>query len=326
MLLLGAHLGRHIAGSDAVDPTATGIEAWAYAFGGDICGNRIPSLQEINRYDLVIANLNSNLLTGYAHLAESREKHVKWVSLVEGAGEDYFHAIPGLDAVLNVSDLVGTINPLTEPLFRARTQTPVATIGIPYPAEAVRACAEGNLPKIEEALICPRVDRLPSLLAARSAGVKARLYVPKTSRKVANLRKFKAAGGIRSDAEAAILKSKLKGFDVTVHLEKRPREFWREASRCRVWVNLDPRTTWARFVLDAAALGVPIVTTSNTTHGPNLFPDLTVESVLSVSEASEKVRWIWMDESERKRTAEFAWNALQPYTPEPTVARLVALL
>ena len=58
--------------------------------------------------------------------------------------------------------------------------------------------------------------------------------------------------------------------------------------RCVFWLNLDPRFTWARYrQIDAAALGIPIITTASTGHGEILFPQTTLANEYQLGTQSE---------------------------------------
>ena len=52
-------------------------------------------------------------------------------------------------------------------------------------------------------------------------------------------------------------------------------------------MNLDSRYTWGRYVLDAAALCIPIITTTATYHGPIFFPETTVPHAMDIDRAIE---------------------------------------
>jgi hypothetical protein len=50
-------------------------------------------------------------------------------------------------------------------------------------------------------------------------------------------------------------------------------------SNYSIMLNLDERYTWARNVLDCAALQIPCISTANTLHAKELFPELIVTNL-----------------------------------------------
>jgi hypothetical protein len=302
------------------------VEAWVNALQGDYWGPRPPPLSVIREYELVIANLNPTHVPAYARLAKERPVGTRWVSLVEGDGHDYLEPSPRLLEVLDHSDLVATITCHTTAYFRALTRTPVAYIGVPYPVDYVSGLATPVHEREPVALICPRSNRCPSLAVAAGLGMPVRLYVPKVPRTLRNVVLFARRGYLGKDLHARWWRRTLGEMRAEVLLERELTDFWPEAGRCRLWINLDARYTWARYVLDAAALGVPIIATRSTGHAPVLFPETTVENVFAVGEAVRIGRRLLAEPSFAEEITARAGQGLREYSAEACVERLKAAL
>ncbi|HLK58758.1 MAG TPA: glycosyltransferase [Chthonomonadaceae bacterium] len=322
-LLIGGNPGRwNHADPAAPYRTGNGIEAWAYALQGDYWGPDAPTQEVIARYDLVVANLNPWLIPPFVPLAEARAQTTRWVSLIEGSGEDYLDPTPSLRRLLDASDLVAVLNARTTGYFRALTRAPVAWVGLPYPAEAIGAFATPWEARREEVLVCPRVYRGPSFAVAEALGLPVRAYFQKVSRKVKNLPTFLHHGYYQPDLNAHLWRQEKPDAPRIACLEREMEDFWREAGGCRLWANLDPRTTWARYVLDAAALEVPIIATENTDHAPNLFPETTVRDAYCVEEAILLGKRLLGEPEFARRVAREAHARLKRYTPQACLRRL----
>lgn len=304
---------------------ASGVAAWALALKGDYWGGNPPPPSELGSYDLVVANLFPTHIASYARLAASRPKGVKWVSLIEGSGELYYDAVPGLKEALDHSDLVISINRHTTPLIQALTTTPVHYLGIPYPVEAMRAKRVPIAERRREVLLCPRSLRTPSIEVVKRCGLTVRAYAPKVSRKVSNVPKYIREGRYSKDIEIRKLEALLPEGSI-VGYEKYDAPYFADTAGCLLWVNLDPRYTWGRFVLDAAALGIPIVSTESTGHGSVLFPKTTVKDAFQVGESVEIARRLIQDEQFYRETAEFADAHIEPFSYVAMARALVALL
>ena len=260
VLVLGGDPGKR----DYSAPTAehrltTTVDAWAVALKANWLGSNaaMPTPAELAQYDLVIADLNPHLLPKYLGLIANRPSKLRWVTLIEGGGEDYLDITTMLQAILDGSDLVATINRRTTGYFSALTRAPVAWIGIPFPQHEVSAFYTEVEVRREEVLICPRKSRQPSLAVAEALGLPMRAYFPKVSRTLSNLPVFWRYRYFARDLRSHFWQSEATKTPRLGFIERSTADFYREAAGCRIWINLDPRTTWARFVLDAAALRIP---------------------------------------------------------------------
>lgn len=328
VLLIGGNPGRwNYADPDRPYTLTNGIEAWVNALQGDYYGGRhAPKRHEMAPYDLVIANLNPWLIPEYVPLAENRPSGQQWVTLLEGAGEDYLDPTPGLLRVLNASDLVATINRRVTAYIRTLCRSRVEWIGIPYPVAEIEALATPAKARREQVLVCPRRYRAPSFMVAEALELPTVAYFVKVSRKLSNLPLFFKHRYYGRDLLAHLWLNESHTTARIALLERELPDFWREAGACQLWVNLDPRTTWARYVLDAAALGVPIISTESTAHAPLLFPETTVRDVYCIEEAIEIGRRLLRDEALVERVVCQARAGLEEFTAQACVRRLEVAL
>lgn len=325
MVLIGGDRGTWSAQhADAPHRHTNGIYAWVHAFGGRYVGPPFSNFAALQENELVIANLEPTLLREFRRLATSRPKGVQWVSLIEGSAERYFEPMSDLAEILDASDLVMTVNARTEAFFQAMTTTPVKTIGIPYPVEHLQSIRQ-PYDKNGAVLVCPMSLDEPSLLVASALDRKIIAFAPKLSRKAKNVKRFIAS---RSTSSSLLIdeKSNRYGQNSEIFAQTSVEQFWEIASQCSLWINLDPRWTWSRYVLDAAALGIPMLTTVQTVHGQTLFPQTTVNSPFDVPKAVEIGRRILADDPFCDNVRNFAQSRLGEYGREPTMARIRAAL
>ncbi len=304
---------------------SSGADAWIVALQGDYWGGRPPVPADLREYDLVVANLFPTFIEAYAELAEHRPPHIKWASLIEGPGEWYLDELPGLRRALDASDLVMTINRNTTDFFRSVTRARVENVGIPYPVDFMRSLRTPVEERRKEVLVCPRSNRVASIEAARRTGLTIRAHAPKVSRTPKNLPRFLKAGEISRGLDLRRVAAQLpEGSIVNFNTPGEP--YFREVGGCYLWMNLDPRYTWARFVLDAAALGVPIISTSNTGHACDLFPNATVRDAFQVSDAVSIARTLIENSSLYQDVVGHADRHLDAYGYEPRARELLKLL
>ncbi len=303
-----------------------GTESWVYALKGDFHGPTLPSLNTLASYNLIIANLNPPLIKHYAEVIHQKPAGLKWVSLVEGCGTDYYDPSPELLHVLNHSDLVVNINRLTTDYLQRLTTTKTEWIGIPYDFERISQFQTPLQDRRAEIFICPRAHKHPSVVVAEALGLTVKTYFRATSRKPRNLPLFIKHGYYKKDlAMQSWLKSPSQVQRVGA-LETNLTSLWRDAGGSKLWINLDPRFTWGRWVLDAAALRVPIITTESTGNGADLFPQTTVRDIFAVEEAIEIGKRLLADPEFAREVSDCAYERLCHYGPEATVARLYSAI
>ncbi len=312
--------------SDLPYRVTNSTEGWAYALRGDFKGGGVPPPELLREYDLVLANLDRKLLPGFSKLIRQRPSDVRWVSTIEGGGGDYLAPDADLLSVLDASDVVSNINRHTTAYLQSLTNTPVHWIGVPYPGEDIAQFAVPYAERCGDVLICPKRDAEPSWKVAELCGVDAFCFVPTVSRQLRNARVFASHRYVGKDVLMRDLASHGRPIGVDGALECGLEETWRVGSRRKVWINLDPRYTWSRWVLDGAALGVPVISTVSTAHSCALFPELTVPNIFAIDEAAAMVRRLLGDEEWYHSVCLRAAAALAEFLPDAAVQRLECAL
>jgi hypothetical protein len=324
-----------------VRATMNGVESWVYAFNGDYCGYKEATTAEIANYDIVIANSNLSFLPDFIRLAESRPQHTHWVMLIEGDASDYIALHPTIQRAFAVSDVVNCINRFTVPLLRELVRlsgacTKVEYIGIPYPIEGVRQFAtlsENRFTTVRKSvLLCsPLLSRSNDYAVARMfqqahSEITYYGFEKRISRKWVNWREFWRERSL----DPTIRLKRTAQFYNDPHLVIRPFDnlhtFFARTADTFLWLNLDPRFTWGRYVLDAAALGIPIITTASTGHGELLFPDTTLQHEYDLDGAVLIAERLLTDALFYQHITEYAFEALQAYSASALTARLCAFL
>ncbi|MBD1210201.1 MAG: hypothetical protein H9535_17340 [Ignavibacteria bacterium] len=342
-LVLSAPSGRWKAKEEIASQAATmnGVEAWVYALGGDYLGYKQATVQDIARYSIVIANTNLSFLPDFIRLAESRPQHTRWVMLIEGGASDYILLNPNVQHAIAVSDIVNCINRYSLPLFQelARlvgSSALVEYIGIPYPVGGIRKYripVETRLQSQRKNLmLCPFLLTRSNDYAVAHAlkqghsNVSYYGYEQRLSRKWSNLHSFWEN---RSLSPLARVEKAAKLY-ADPHLEIRTASdlggFFSQNADAFFWLNLDPRFTWARYVLDAAALGIPIITTASTGHGEILFPQTTLANEYQLGDAIELGRRLLDDASFYRSVAEYSKEHIESFSSEQCVTRLLSAL
>lgn len=256
-------------------------------------------MQDIARFDIVIGNTNLTSLRNLAQLAEHRPASVKWVSLIEGSAFDYVHPMPYLLRTLRASDLVNAINRHSLDLFRAMTSAPVEYIGIPYPAAQVRALATPIERRRREVFLCPILgSRWSEMFVARKLGLPYHGCELRLTRRLKTvpgaIRKYKT---IAPEYFWKKIRRTYEMPDIDIRGIRRPEDHLREGGQALLWLNFDERYTWGRNVLDAAALGVPVIATRSTGHAQDFFPQLMLETPFDLEKAFQLAARLVTDEA-----------------------------
>jgi SAM-dependent methyltransferase len=322
-----------------------GVEAWVYAFHGDFIGYNRLKEHELAKYDLVIANSNTTFIPRLVRLAAHRPAHLRWVTLIEGDALDYVKPLPSVLDIFRVSDLVNCINRPALALFQAladrvipEKRAHVAMLGIPYPIDGVRQYAVAPEQRFEalvrEMMICPFLGhRWNDWLVARAvverygqSSLRYYGYVRPLSRSLKNWRELWRARSL--DKMHAIRHARALYNDaiLDIRLASGLEDFFPMNAGAFCWLNLDERYTWARYVLDAAALGIPIITTASTGHGEALFPATTLRDELQLSEAVELVVRLLDDRSFYCEVSKQATGYLEQFAPAVMCEKLVSAL
>lgn len=342
-LVLSAPNGRWNAKNESAYQASTmnGVEAWVYALGGNYLGYKQATAQDITQYDLVIANTNLSFLPTFVRLAEARPQHTRWVMLIEGEASDYILLNPDVQRAIAVSDVVNCINRHTLPLFQELSRLSGSTarieyIGIPYPVRGVREFRvpiETRLQSLRKNLmLCPLLlARSNDYVVAHALGqtrpnVAYYGYERRLSRKWANVREFWKQGSLNPHARIERAARIYADTRLEIRTASSLEGFFSQNADAFFWLNLDPRFTWARYVLDAAALGIPIITTASTGHGETLFPQTTLLNEYDLNTAQELGERLLDDAAFYRTVADYAMERIEAFSPEQCVARLLNAL
>lgn len=318
VLVSGEKDGRWSAGGRTVDETlCTGVQSWVYAFDGDYAGHRQLTRRDLDRHDIVIVNLNRPLAP-LVRLAQDRPASVRWVSLIEGSADEYSVPQRELKALLDASDLVNVINGHSLPLFRAMTTSKVAHIGMPYPVDGVRKFAVPVDARTRRIFLCAYLsEQWNAYLAARAIGLPYYGYEvrPPRPRGLSRWRRLLGRAPAGDDEHIGRVQALYRDLYADASLgvttyTKDMTSYLTEHSRAYFWIDLDRRYTWARFVLDAAALAIPIITTASTYHGGLLFPDTTVAHPMDIERTVELGRRLSRDRDFYDRVARYPADKL----------------
>lgn len=313
--------------------TMNGVEAWVYAMNGDYIGENTITEKDITRYDIVICNTNEvytpRRVEKLLRLCESRPSHTQWVTLIEGSASDYLIPSQKVRNLLQSSSLINCINRHSVPLFRALSSTPTEYIGIPYPLDEIVRYRVPIEQRIKKVLCCGLLlKRWNDYYAAKSTGLayygyergfsrKLRYMVKnwQTHRAVFNNKKaFQTIDAIYQDPQLEIRKLS------SLH------DYFSHNAYAWLWINLDDRYTWGRYVLDAAALGIPIISTPSTGHAPELFPLTMVDTPFSLDKATELAKTLVNDREFYQTVADYPLAKMDYLRPENMKNTLLSYL
>lgn len=334
VLLIGGNRGRWTWKDRLHDaPYDNGIEAWVHATQGTHVDHESVTLDDVNRHDIVICNTNGLFkpkeAMRYIRLAEQRRSEVRWVSLLEGDMRDYMRPHDLVRRAFDASDLVNCINRHATDAIQCLTSTPVRYIGIPYPVEGVRSCMTPISERLRRVYVCAfLMKRWNDAIVARQLDMPIDGYHVRMHRRLSELyRNWKRYGTMFDKGAPAHQALRTYGeMQLSVHPESRMAEYYSAMGRNALWINMDERYTWARYVLDAAALGVPIITTRSTGHGDVLFPDTTVETPFDVVDAVERSRRLLDDADHYADVSRHAQEHIWQYDAPKVVQALFAEL
>jgi hypothetical protein len=309
MLLLGGNAGAWSAKDRAKEADyMSGIEAWVFAFDGIYCGSRQSGATLlVDQCDLIIANSNLDRVDTLRELQRNRNTKNKWVTLIEGGMHDYLRPTPKLLDLLNGSDLVAGINRHATDYFQKMLSTRYEYIGIPYPAEKIRARFG---PAKGKDIVLPTWlrDAYPSLLASLKFGEERKIPIH----------------GIESMEERSVFPIPR---EVTLHHGMGMSDYLGWLSKtAHVFVDLDRRYTWKRNVLDCAAIGIPCISTRSGGQGEEFFPELTVEDCFATESAAQMLRDLYDYPHIWREQATVPIEKFESLRPEAMKAKLLACL
>ena len=307
----------------------SGIEAWVFAFDGDHC-NTLDATQElVNRYDLIIGNTNRGAYRPkLLELQRNRKKGIRWVTLIEASASEYLALDNITKEILDGSDLVNVINRNSLDFFRFCTSTRCEYIGIPYPADHIRKTflSENRrdvwLPSNLYSLPASWSSALAAIPVTKKFGTHAhgffRKDTPAKLKKSFITRKKKLSEG---EKENILLR------DIFFHHEMNMPEYFQTLSNTGfAFMNLDHRFTWARDVLDCAALQIPCIATPSTGHAEVFFPNLLVRNEFAVREASELLDRLYSDRAFYDKCANIPIERLEHLSPQNMKQKLLESL
>src|SRR5258706_4194442 len=102
VLLLGGNRGFwHAKDRWHEAPTMTGIESWVFACNGDYREGVATVPEQLDTYDIVIANYNHSDTIKLIRLQRARRKESKWVTLIEEDAVGYLKPQPYMRELLD---------------------------------------------------------------------------------------------------------------------------------------------------------------------------------------------------------------------------------
>ncbi|MBC8144876.1 MAG: hypothetical protein H7X80_04765, partial [bacterium] len=238
------------------DALANGVEAWVFALRGDFRGVDFMKPEHFRTHDLVIVNLDYARIDQFDRLVPAKsDRSAIVVGLFEGE-------LAGLSAywrtwsrVADRCDLIIAINRFGVSTLESLTSTPVSYVGIPYPVDGIRQFVVPIEDRRREILLCADLlIRSPlDYLAARPLGLPMYGHVNSFHRR------WREVFRHRSIDKQVYMKRAQKRYNdpaLTILPQALIQEFFPRVARSLLWMNLETRYTWGRYVIDAAVLGV----------------------------------------------------------------------
>jgi hypothetical protein len=301
----------------------TGIEAWVYALNADYKYSLKTTSKDIEKYDIIIYNSNLFALKHCLKLCQSKTKGQFWITIIEGSASDYLAPNHAFIELLNYSDLVNVINEKSLEFFRGLTETKAEYIGIPYPIDNIKKYTVPYEKRNKKIFLCSNpLDRCNDFIVAQKSGLNSYCFEKLISRKIRNIPIFIKN---RTLDKQFYLKKASKIYNES-KLEIRPeiplKAHFETNNSAFIWLNLDPRFTWGRYVIDAAALQIPIITTYSTGHARKLFPETCLDSEFEIEKALNLVNRLNNDFDFYKFVAEYPSNKLEYLTEKVIVKKL----
>jgi hypothetical protein len=307
--------------------TMNSTEAWVFAFGGSYMNIEEATPRDVAAFDIIIGNTDKphNKLL---RLAESRPVSTKWVTLLEGSATDYLRPLPHIQRILDASNLVNVINKHSTGLFRMMTKTRVEYIGIPYPAAEIRKLATPIADRSKGVYLCPLLTlRWSEVFVARKLGLPYYGYEHRLSRRLKTIGKHLRKHG-SLDPQHLIDKAKELYSEPTLDVsrERTLPDHMHTNGQALLWLNFDPRYTWGRNVLDAAALGVPVIATRSTGHAEDFFPQILLETPFELEKAYGYAKRLIEDKEYYKEVATIPIERFEHLRPEAMKEKLLRSL
>lgn len=331
VLVLGGNSGRwNYKDSLHIGNYMNGIESWVYAFKGDYICSLEASSKDISKYDIIIANSNYNnkFFSHLIKLQKTRPSKTKWVTLLEGNASDYFKVSPLLSELFDNSDLINIINKFTLPFFQKLTTAKVEFIGIPYPVDSISKMSLPIEKRDKTIFLCPwLLSRQTEYLVAKEIGLNCYGYEKRISRKLKNIvSNFRNYGSNSPNHNFNKVQKIYNDQKLKVLKEVNLSDYFEVNRKSLLWLNLDDRFTWGRYVLDAAALQIPIITTKSTGHADELFPFTYLENEFELDKAIELGKRLVEDKEFYQKVATYPIGKMEHLKPEAMKAKLLKAL
>ena len=103
---------------------------------------------------------------------------------------------------------------------------------------------------------------------------------------------------------------------LTIRREGALAEYFNDNKDAYAWLNLDYRYTWGRYVLDAAALQIPIIATRSTGHAEHFFPQTMVENEFAVEQTRDLLKRLLHDRAVYEEVAMVPLEKFDHLRPE----------
>ena len=308
--------------------TENACETWVFAFDGDFLNTSIAKPSDLTGYDIIIANSDPIHLKQLCALSASRPAGTKWVTLLEGDALDYIKPRPDIRELLDSSDLVNCINKYSTTYFKKFTSAPVEFIGFPYPAESIRALSTPVDKRRREIFLAPMLlSRWLEYFCVKDLGIPFFGYEKRLSRKLRTI--FQTLTKYRTIDPKYFhgkVHSLYRDTSLMIRGEKPLEDFFKEASAASMWLALDQRYTWGRYVLDAAALQIPIITTRSTGQAEHFFPQTMLENEFEIDKARELILRLFQDKDFYEVVANIPLEKFDHLRPEVKKKELLEAL
>lgn len=317
----------------------SGIESWALACNGDCRSIFSITSDEIKNYDIVIGNtfpydsdlqstkknVSSELLL---KLAESRKSNVVWVTLIEGSATNYLKPLNFIRKILDASDLINCINIHSLDYFRSMTKSRVEFLGIPYPAEGVARHIIPIEKRKKEIFLSPMLtNRWNEYFAAKETELTMSAFAPVVSRKWRNIwPMLRISGKLNRLYKQDQIRNLINDPKLNIINEVPLESYYGIVSNFFLWINLDDRYTWGRYVLDAAALKIPIISTKSTGHSEEFYPETTLENEFQIEKAISLMKRLISDKEFYNHVCNYPVGKLEKYNFESMKNKLYKFL
>jgi hypothetical protein len=316
-----------------------GIESFVFTFEGDYTSWKTVKEEDLSSYDIVFANLNNGRelqrknngkeLPLHRDFLKNRNFTAKWVVIIEGDAYDYIIPDESIRFVLQNADLVIVINKHTESFFQALTKTACFYIGVPYPLSGIQKFTIPFEERLEQILLCSDpLLRNTDYLAAAQLDLPMFCFAQTYSRNFRGIKRNFVENKSLFDKYILVdrINSYYKSPAITVDEQQSINMIFPKIASKKYWINLDTRYTWGRYVLDAASLGIPIITTASTGHGETLFPLTTLKNGFDIDGAVKLGKKLISDSGFYKEVSLYSQEQIKQYGLDSIRSKILSLL